>query len=180
VLAAVPGQATVTLNRRAGGVAARLYSGPLGPGSRRLGLDPRRLGVPDGPYLVTGQLTPADGSAPSTQSRSLIINRTLARLRLRPVARPARELDISFTLTRPAKITVQIQDASGRTLRTLRSGRSYGRGPQVVVWDRTLNRAPAPTGTYNIVVQAQNYLGRIGLTSSVGLTAPPTSAPRRR
>ena len=147
-------------------------AGRIGPGSRRLAIDPRRLDIPDGPYVVSGQLTPADGSAPSTQARSLIVNRTLARLRLRAVAKPVRELDIGFGLVRPARITVQVQDASGRTLRTLRSGRSYGRGPQLVVWDRTLHRAPAPTGTYTIVVTAQNYLGRTGLSSSVGLTAP--------
>jgi Phosphodiester glycosidase len=180
VRSAQPGEATVTLNRRAGGVAAQLYSGPLGPGSRVVGVDPRRLDVPDGPYQVTGQLAPADGSAPSTQSRALIIDRTLGRLRLRAVARPTRQLDISFTLTRPAKVTVKVEDATGRVLRTLRSARSLGRGPQLVVWDRTLHRAPAPTGTYAIVVEAQTFLGRTGLVSSVSLTAPPTSARPRR
>ena len=57
-------------------------------------------------------------------------------------------------------------------LRTLRSGRSLGKGRQLVTWDRTLGRAPAPTGTYTIVVEAQTFLGRTGLVSSVALTAP--------
>ncbi len=173
VRSALPGQATVTLNRRSGEVAAPLFSGPFGPGSLGVAVDPRRLGVPDGPYVITAQLTPAaPGSPPSTQSRTLVIDRTLARLTLRAVARPSRQLDIGFILTRPAKVTVKIEDAAGRVLRTLRSGRSLGKGRQLVTWDRTLGRAPAPTGTYTIVVEAQTFLGRTGLVSSVALTAP--------
>src|SRR5581483_5730940 len=110
------------------------------------------LRVKDGPYRLRATFTPADGSAPSTESRPLVIDRTVARLRLRPEVRRvgrrrSARLQISFRLLRPARVTVEVQDSAGRTLRVLRAGRALHRGPHTVSWDRTLHREPAPAGS---------------------------------
>jgi hypothetical protein len=182
----LPGQVSVTLNRRRGGAAATLFSGPLGPGSQSVTLDPARLAaLPDGPYALVAALQPADGiTPPSTQRRPVILDRTLERLLLRPARtlvggarRPV--LQIRFGLFRPANVTVRVLDAGGtRVLRTLRAGRRLAKGPQVVVWDRTLGRRPA-SGTYTVSVAARTFLGTTQLTRQVTVTAPapPPTAP---
>src|SRR5205085_10537102 len=81
-------------------------------------------------------------------------------------------LEVRFSLSRPARVTVSVQDSSGRTLRRLLDGRSLRRGPNVVVWDRTVKRKPA-AGTYTIVVEARTFLGTTGLASDIALAAPP-------
>ncbi|HWH15796.1 MAG TPA: phosphodiester glycosidase family protein [Miltoncostaeaceae bacterium] len=91
------GRVDVVLARRGGG--ARRLGGGAGPGRLRVGLDPKRLGVPDGPYAVVARLTPAAGGPPRIHRQELVIDRTLARLRAS--GRPARTL-IRFTLVRPA------------------------------------------------------------------------------
>jgi phosphodiester glycosidase len=178
VRAAVPGQVRVTLDRRGGGTGPTVLNGPLGPGSRALDVNPARLRVGDGPYRLRATFTPADGSAPSTDSRPLVIDRTVARLRLRPEVRrvgrrPSASLQVSFRLLRPARVTVDVQDSAGRTLRVLRAGRSLRRGSHTVLWDRTLHRKPAPAGTYRIVVLGRTFLGQAGLAATIGLRPPP-------
>jgi phosphodiester glycosidase len=179
------GQLSVTLDRRGGGASAILAEGPFGPGAASLNVDPRALGVPDGPYRVTVRMTPADGSAPTEHSRPLVIDRTLGSLRLR-VAResgghgrpPRQRLEARFTLARPARVTVAVQDASGRTLRRLLVERGLRAGPNLVVWDRTIGRRPAPAGRYTILVEARTFLGPTGLAADVALAAPPKPPPR--
>jgi hypothetical protein len=174
------GQLSVTLDRRGGGASAILAEGPFGPGAASLNVDPRALGVPDGPYRVTVRVTPADGSAPTEHSRPLVVDRTLGSLRLRAAresagrGRPPRQrLETRFTLARPARVTVAIQDASGRTLRRLLLERGLRAGPNLVVWDRTIGRRPAPAGRYTILVEARTFLGLTGLAADVALAAPP-------
>jgi hypothetical protein len=173
VRSAVPGQVTVALERRGGGRAATLFEGALGPGAREVVVDPRALGVPDGPYRLAATLTPADGSAPTTQSRPLVVDGTLSALRLRKLARgtgAARRTDVQvrFTLRRPARVSVLVQDAAGRTLRRIAAGRSLARGAQVVPWDGTLGRRPA-RGSFRIVVEARTFLGLTGLQTDLTL-----------
>jgi phosphodiester glycosidase len=173
------GQLALTLDRRGGGQSATLAEGPFGPGAASVTVDPRALGVPDGPYLLTVRLTPSDGSAPTEQSRPLVLDGTLASLRLRaarvPVARgrkPRQQLEARFTLSRPARVTVSVQDAGGRTVRRLLVERSLRLGPNLVVWDRTLRGRPV-AGAYTIVVEARTFLGTTGLASDIRLAAPP-------
>jgi len=179
VLAPTLGQLSLTLERRGGGPSASLAEGPFGPGQASVTLDPRQLGMPDGPYLLTVRLTPADGSPPTEQTRRVVLDGTLASLRLRPSRlppargrKPRPRLEVRFTLSRPARVTVDVQDSSGRTVRRLLSGRSLRRGPNVVTWDRTIGRRPA-SGTYTIVVEARTFLGTTGLASDITLAAPP-------
>jgi hypothetical protein len=87
--------------------------------------------------------------------------------------RQSASLEIGFRLLRPARVTVYVQDSAGRTLRVLRAGRSLRRGPQTVLWDRTIRRKPAPAGVYRIVVLGKTFLGQAGLTATIGLRPPP-------
>ena len=176
----LPGVLTVTVTRRRGEpvpLARERYEG----GDRVVSIDPPaigRSGLLDGPYTLTARLVPDDGTAPTEESRPLIIDSTLAALRLRPARlpavrrRPRQELQVRFRLTRPARVTVRVESTGGRVLRTLRAGRGMRRGEQVVRWDRTLRRKPA-VGTHVISVEAHTFLGRTSLRRSVTLAAPP-------
>jgi hypothetical protein len=174
------GRLSLTLDRRGGGAAATLAEGPFGPGAASVTVDPRALGVPDGPYRLTVRLTPDDGSPPTEQSRPLVLDGTLGSLRLRAArvaavgrGKPRQELQARFELSRPARVTVTVQDASGRALRRLLVDRSLRAGSNLVAWDRTLQRRPAKAGAYTIVVQARTFLGTTGLASDVQLAGPP-------
>jgi hypothetical protein len=170
------GRLVVTLRRRGGSGSATLLSADVPAGGRLVPLRPAALGLSDGPYAMEADLTPADGTPPSSQVRPLILDRTLAALRLRPVrggsGRGAQaQLRIAFHLTRAAAITVRIEDSAGRTLRTLRSGRRTAAGDQLVVWDRTIGSRPA-AGIYVVAVEARTSLGRTGLQAAVTLNPP--------
>jgi hypothetical protein len=174
VRSAAPGTLTLTIARRGGGRRVELTSGPFGPGSRLVDIDPRDLALPDGPYQLTARLLPSDGTAPSSQARPIVVDRTLAGLRLRPavVRRGGRrrpELQIAYRLVRPAQVTIRVQDSGGRVLRVLRAARRETPGAKLVTWDRTLRRKPAAAGVYTIAVQAVNSLGTSGLLGSVTL-----------
>jgi hypothetical protein len=176
VRAPVAGRLGVSLRRRSGRGSATLLSADVGAGARLVAVSPAALRLKDGPYALEADLTPADGSPPSSEVRPLILDRTLASLRLRPVAvrrgRRARpELRIGFHLTRAAAVTVAIEDSAGRTLRVLQSGRRTGAGDHLVGWDRTISRQPA-AGTYVVAVEARTSLGRTGLKAAIGLTPP--------
>ena len=60
-----------------------------------------------------------------------------------------------------AKVTVQIQDAAGTTVRTLDVGARAG-GPMPITWDgKGDNGQPAAKGTYRIKVSASTATGSI-------------------
>ncbi|MEW6581684.1 MAG: phosphodiester glycosidase family protein [Actinomycetota bacterium] len=166
----VPGTVTVSLERRGGGLRRDVLSGPTGQGAFPLRINPRALGVPDGPYAVVARLAPADGSAASEHRRRLIVDGTLGGLRLRAAKRGrARELGIRFTLARKANVTVRVLGPDGRPLRTLRAGKALRAGPQLVTWDRTIRRKPA-VGAFTVDVQARSSLGTTGLQAQTTLT----------
>lgn len=60
-----------------------------------------------------------------------------------------------------AKVTVQIQDSAGKTVRTLDVGARAG-GPMPITWDgKGDDGQPAPKGTYTIKVSASTESGSI-------------------
>ena len=79
-----PGVATVTIARRTGRPTKRIWQGPLGPGAVKVNVDPKRLGLGDGVYVVVARFTPADGSGDTEQRRRVIFDRTLSALTARP------------------------------------------------------------------------------------------------
>jgi len=151
------GTVDVVLARRGGGET------PLrraeGPGTVRVGLDPRRLGVPDGPYAVVARLRPAEGGALREHRQTLVLDRTLARLR---VAGPPRRPLVRFVLVRPAAVRVRLLDAAGRTVRTP-VARGLPRGPRALRVDPRTGRGRART----VVVEARTSLGTTALRAAL-------------
>jgi Phosphodiester glycosidase len=161
-----PGRIELALERRGGGAVKQILAGPAGTGVLPITVNPKTL--PDGPYSLVARLTP-DSGAPSEHRRRVIVDRTLGGLKLRPQRNgKKKELTIRFGLTRPARVTVRVLGADGTPQRALMSGRPL-KGPQVVVWDRTLRRAAAK-GTVSIQVEARSSYGRSTLTRAIALT----------
>jgi hypothetical protein len=68
---------------------------------------------------------------------------------------------VSFTLSSPASVTVQILDAKGAVVRTLLQG-SAGAGTSTATWDRkTSTGAKAVRGTYTATVRATDAAGQV-------------------
>jgi len=169
------GVLTVTLAHRRGRTI-RITKRLTGPTARRVVINGRRLKLADGIYTLRARLEPEDGSAPSSHSRRLLVDRTLAALSLRRYVRrverkPRPKLDISFRLFRKAKVTVTVRNQDGRRLRILANGKQLAAGTQTLTWDRTIRRKPA-RGTFLIDVEVRSQLGRTGLREDVTLTDP--------
>lgn len=176
------GTLVVALERRGGGDRRELLAQPVEAGPVLLPVDPAGLPLADGAWRLSATLTP-EGSPATTASRGFLVDRTLAKLRVRPVrervgrrARPA--VRIAFTLLRPARVTVRVRDADGRLRRTLRSGRVYRKGTALVVWDRRVSRKLA-VGEHRIEVEARTSFGRPGLATDVTLAPVRPPKPRR-
>lgn len=181
VRAAAPGVARLTVARASGRPALRLWEGPLGPGSARVAVDPRRLGLADGVYIAVARHTPADGGPGTEARRRVVVDRTLAALTARPSVRRsdgrvAGSVTVGFRLLRPARVTVRFRTLDGRPLRTLTSGRRLGAGRHAVRWDRRV-RDRVVTGRVEATVEARTRLGRTGLVREV--TLRPLPRPRR-
>lgn len=162
------GVLTVEVTRRRG-VTRRITRRRLGATVRRFRLDPALLRLADGPYRVTATLTPADGSPPSSHGRDIIVDRTLGNLRSAPRRTGGRpRLDVRFRLSRAARVTVWIEDAGGKRIRTVVSGRRYRAGEQLVRWNRKAG-GRVPEGAYRVVVVARSGLGTTGLIEAVDL-----------
>lgn len=168
VRAPVAGTLRVALTRR-GGATTVLSEGPTGPASASIRVDPRVLGVADGPYVVSADLTPVDAGLPSSQRRRIVIDRTLGRLTARPVRRKgARRVEVGFTLARPARVTLRIARADGRVIRVPVASRGLRRGRQTLVWDATVKRRPV-SGDFRVEVEARTFLGATSLSRAVRL-----------
>ena len=181
VRAAAPGVARLTVARASGRPALRLWEGPLGPGSARVAVDPRRLGLADGIYVAVARHAPADGGPETEARRRVVVDRTLAALTARPSVRRsgrrvAGSVAVGFRLLRPARVTVRFRTPDGRPLRTLLSGRRLGAGRHGVRWDRRI-RDRVITGRVEATVEARTRLGRTGLVREV--TLRPLPRPRR-
>ena len=57
--------------------------GRLGPGAVKVNVDPKRLRLGDGVYVVVARFTPDDGSGETEQRRRVIFDRTLSALTAR-------------------------------------------------------------------------------------------------
>jgi hypothetical protein len=176
VRAPTPGVATVTIARRTGRPAKRLWAGPLGPGAAKVNIDPKRLRLGDGIYVVVARFTPSDGSGETEQRRRVILDRTLSALTARSrtvgAGRRARgRLAVRFRLLRPARVTVRVLSSSGATLATLASGKRLRRGRATVVWNRRRGRALV-SGSVRVTVEARSRLGTSGLVRPVTLARP--------
>jgi hypothetical protein len=176
VAATAPGRVRVALVAKPGNRARVLFDGPLGPGDQPLRIDPLRLGIADGIYLVVARHAPDDGSPPTTQRRRVIVDRTLSHLVARPAkARVGRKrrpvLDIGFRLHRQARVTVEVRTPSGRVVKTLSSGQVRAPGRHRMRWNRRAG-GERVDGTVEVTVIARTRLGQTGLQRPVTLAAP--------
>ncbi len=101
----------------------------------------------------------------STADQSFSYNLTLAGLKVPTIAARASGVPISFTLSQPATVTVQIEKLSGAVVRTLPSLPEPA-GPVQLTWDGTLDgQTKAYTGSYVMSVTAANSVGVMSLTA---------------
>jgi hypothetical protein len=178
-----PGVAKVTIAKRSGRPAKRLWEGRLGPGAVTVGIDPRTQRLGDGVYYVVARFTPDDGSGETQQRRRVILDRTLSSLTARPQSRRVgrrvqARVDVGFRLLRPARVTVRVLSESGAPMRTLTSGRPLRPGRHTIAWDRTVRRKVV-SGDVQISVQARSRFGTSGLVRDVTLKPVPRPRPAR-
>lgn len=184
VRATRPGAARVTIARRTGRPAKRLWRGRLGPGAVKVRLDPRRLRLADGVYVVISRFTPDDGSGATEQRRRIILDRTLGSLAARPGStragrRRVPHLDARFRLGHPARVSIRVESGSGRTLRRLAAGTLLRPGRQTLRWNRRAGRSLV-SGDVRLIVEARSRFGTSGLVREVTLPPPPRPRPARR
>lgn len=156
------GTTTVTIARRGGGFSSQLLNRTGDPAYTPITIDPKALGMPEGPYNVTANLTPADGSTPTSQKRIIVVDRTLGGLRVSSSgAKGKRRVTASFALSRPARVTAQVTTASGRVVATMARNKKMARGRSTATW------SPARAGRYYVTVYATSSLGKSGLRDAV-------------
>lgn len=170
-----PGLATVTIAHRSGRPTKRLWQAQLGPGSARVNIDPKRLGLRDGVYVVVAKQTaPAGGE--TEQRRRVIVDRTLSSLTARATTRGVGKratgrLAVGFRLLRPARVTVRVLSSSGSVLATLARNKRLPQGRRTVGWDRRRGKALV-SGAVQVTVEAHSPFGTSGLTRSATLPRP--------
>lgn len=170
----VAGNTVVTVARRGGGFSATLLDQTGDAAYNELSIDPAALGMPQGPYIVTTALTPADGTPPTTMKRSLVVDGTLSALKVsaRTTGKGAKRISkvrVAFALARPARVNVKIVSSSGATTITLVSNRRTRTGARVVNWNGTVRGKRVASGSYTVVVTARSSYGTSGLMDGIRL-----------
>jgi flagellar hook assembly protein FlgD len=166
-----PSKVVATLAGPAG-AKATLANGTVAPGVHDFGWDGTLGGVvaPEGRWTFTVTATD-DRNLTTTAQRTFSLDDTLSSL---TVAIGRGNLPTaSFRLTRPARVLVQIQRRNGVPVATLRQGARQA-GPERFTWHGQIGGRPAPSGRYQVAVQATSSIG----TSS--LAAPFTYRSRTR
>jgi hypothetical protein len=113
--------------------------------------------VPDGRYRIA--VAARSGTAATSRTTPVVVDRTLARLSVAPrLFAPRRaKLATAFTLARQARVRVRVV-ARGRTVATVFRG-SLAAGRRTVIWSGRTARGRAPRGSYLAVVEATTALG---------------------
>jgi hypothetical protein len=117
----------------------------------------------------------------TAMSRSFTVDDTIGFLRTsvpRLFLPPGgRDLTISWTLTREARLTVTVETKTGDVVRTL-ALRRYGAGDSSVVWNGLDRRHKRPKGgVYRVHVVARSALGTVDLVQ--GFTVRQIAGPKR-
>jgi hypothetical protein len=101
----------------------------------------------------------------STADQPFSYNLTLSGLKVPTIVARSTGVPVSFTLSQPATVTLQIEKLGGAIVRTLPS-QSAPAGAQTLTWDATLDgQTKAYTGTYVMRVTATNAIGTMSLTA---------------
>lgn len=164
----VAGTTTVTIARRGGGYSATPINQTGDPAYTPVTIDPKALGMKEGPYTVTVNLTPADGSAPTSQKRILVVDGTLGSLRVSSRgAKKKRKVTASFTLSRGARVTARVTSSTGRAVATLTNAKRMAKGRRSLTWNGQEGKKLAPAGHYTVTVLATGPYGQSGLRDTV-------------
>jgi flagellar hook assembly protein FlgD len=133
--------------------------------------------IPDGTY--TYEILPRDtaGNVGPALVRQVLVSTMLAAVRSSAaVFDPATPgatrtaAAFSFTLARPATVSVTVADAAGHVVRTITSAASMGVGPRAVPWDGAADAgAPVAPGTYTATVRADDGITSATQTAVVGV-----------
>ncbi len=166
-----PGTLVVTL-----GAAHRrsltLFDGAVAAVPTTVGLDPGRLGIPDGSYRLAATLTTTRGAI-SRNTQVVVVDRSLGHLVARRVRRRgAPREQIAFRLTRAATVTVRITTRGGRLLAVPLFRRRLGAGSHAVVWNQRHGRGLVSGGA-TVTVTATTAVGAHGLTEPIALARAP-------
>ncbi len=101
----------------------------------------------------------------STADQPFSYNLTLSALKVPAIVARSKGVPVSFTLSQPATVTLQIERPGGAVVRTLPSQPAPA-GPLTLTWDATLDgQTKAYTGTYVMRVTAANAIGTMSLTA---------------
>jgi flagellar hook assembly protein FlgD len=103
-----------------------------------------------------------DRDVTTTAQRTFSLDDTLSSLAV-ATARNGRPT-ASFQLTRPATVLVQIQRRNGVPVATLRKGPQQA-GPELVTWKGRIAGHRAPSGRYQLSVQATSSVGKSSLAA---------------
>ncbi len=147
-----------------GGARVTLANGPTTPGLHALGWNGTVGGspAPEGKWTFTVTGTD-DRNVATTAQRTFSLDDTLSSLAVVGV-RAHRSATASYRLTRPAAILVQIQRPNGVAVATLRSG-TQPAGQERVTWHGKIGRRRAPSGRYQLAVQATSSIGTSSLAA---------------
>ena len=116
----------------------------------------------DGRYTVTVTVRTADGRVGSAQ-KAFVVDRVLSSLVAQPpVFSPNGDgiddvVTFSFVLSRPALVTIEIQQAGGIVALAFQG--MLQAGPYSVTWDGRVPNGIAPSGHYEVLVRAADELG---------------------
>ena len=145
-------------------VPLQIQTGPKEPGTYRVSWSGR---TPDGPPEPEGRWrwvvnAVDDLGRPSSSERAFFLNNTLGYLQVSPsrvvVRRRGGSLRVGFRLTRPARVTLTIETASGAKVRTISKRLRAGQGS--IRWNgRYSNGVRAFAGPYVARVRATNAFG---------------------
>jgi Phosphodiester glycosidase/FlgD Ig-like domain len=145
-------------------VARQIESGPKGPGTYQLSWSGRTpAGRPEleGRWRWVVNAVDDQGRASSSE-RVFFLNNTLGHLRVSPsrvvVRRRGGSLRVGFRLTRPARVTLTIETASGAKVRTIR--KQLRAGQTSIRWNgRYSSGVRAFAGSYVARVRTSNAFG---------------------
>jgi flagellar hook assembly protein FlgD len=140
-----------------GGAKVTLASGATKPGLHTLSWNGTAGGspAPEGKWTFAVTATD-DRNLTTTAQRTFAVDDTLSSLAV--TVQPRRSATATFQLTRAATVVVQVQRPNGVPVATLRSGQQAA-GQEHVAWHGKIGRRRAPSGRFQLAVQATSFVG---------------------
>jgi hypothetical protein len=174
-----PSSVTVTV-RAPGGAAPLTSTASQLPGTYPVPFPPTGGAPAPGKWSLEVSAVDDVGQA-SAITRTFVVDDTLGFLRvprLRAVPPQGREIPLTWRLSRPARASVTVLDASGTLVRRLLGGAKLVAGEQRVVWDGLGVNRRRLSGRYTVRVVVASEVGRSELTAPIVLRR--AAAPGKR